>query len=142
VCFFSNDDYHLWSEDFVQKTRVFEMISEKCVSVEKPLWAVKNDWDGGKPTDGRIEFSLDTDYRSCGHHIIIEVVEDEDQQSAKIVESKQSAGKVCVEWRISKILFQVSFRFFSSTQRSYSFFYKYWIEWSKQCTRACGERRH
>jgi WD40 repeat protein len=57
VCF-SNDDYHLWSEDFVQKTRVFEMISEKCASVEKPLWAMKNGWDGGKSTDGRIEFSL------------------------------------------------------------------------------------
>jgi hypothetical protein len=78
VCYvcFSNDDYYSWSEAFGLKTRLFEMISRKCVSEEKPLWAVKNDEQKGKSADGRIEYSLDTAWgRNSGHKIIIEVVE-------------------------------------------------------------------
>jgi WD40 repeat protein len=98
VCF-SNDDFYLWSEDFIiSKTRVFEVISGKCVSEEKPLWAVKNDNTKGESADGRIKYSLDTDYyRRSGHKIIIEVVENENEESAKSVESK-TVAKVCIDW--------------------------------------------
>jgi WD40 repeat protein len=108
VCF-SNDDYYLWSEAYSSKTRVFEVISGKCVSEEKPLWAVKNERQSGKSADRRIEYSLDTDFHRNGHKIIIEVVEG-DKESTKSVESK-TAAKVCVDWSIfPKNCLEVFFR--------------------------------
>jgi WD40 repeat protein len=109
VCF-SNDDYYLWSKDGYSRTRVFEVISGKCVSKKEPLWAVTNYRWRGKSADGRFEYSLDTDcYRSSGHKIIIEVVEG-DKESTKSVESK-TAAKVCVDWSIfPKNCLEVFFR--------------------------------
>jgi hypothetical protein len=92
VCF-SDDDNYLWSEDRWLNTRVFEMISKKCVSLEKPLWALKNIKERGKSTDGRIEYSFETGDRSAGHKIIIGVVE-EDKESGTSRETSSPPSKV------------------------------------------------
>jgi WD40 repeat protein len=122
--YFSNDDYYLWSEAYDSKTRVFEVISGKCVSEEKPLWGVENDWRSGKSADGRIEYSLDIDVRGSGHKIIIEVVEG-DKESAKSVESKTSA-KVCIDWSIfPKNCLGFPFVCFANTTIVFFFFCNY-----------------
>jgi WD40 repeat protein len=86
VCF-SDDDYYLWSRGgWTSKMRVFEVISTKCVSKERPPWASVCNKKGGRSTDGRLIYTLDSDTSGVSR-IIIQVVEldEEDEKEVSIV---------------------------------------------------------
>jgi len=91
VCL-SYDDCYLWSEDWNSKTRVYEVSTGKCVSLEKPPWALYTR-EGGISADNRFKYS----YKNDDNKKRIEIVELKGVKGEKGGEEKNnSAEKVCL----------------------------------------------
>jgi len=90
VCL-SYDDCYLWSEDGYSSTRVYEVSTGKCVSLEKPPWALSTR-EGGISADNRFKYS----YKNDKEGRRIEIVGLKEVKGEKGGEEKNnSAEEVC-----------------------------------------------